>query len=85
MTLLVALGRAGGERRGSTLREFRSSVLSASGLGRSVVRAYSRLSPSLVRWVGVARWRKDLVYHLLVRPASALAARILAVYRRERL
>ena len=43
-----------------TLRRFRDNSLSPTFLGRSLVRLYYAVSPTIVRWFGDAKWFKKI-------------------------
>src|SRR5699024_9019409 len=48
-----------------TLRRFRDDTLAASWYGRSLIRLYYAVSPTLVRWFGPTAWFRRLWHRRL--------------------
>ena len=57
-----------------TLRRFRDYKLKQTALGRTFVRCYYTISPTLVKWFGGIDWLKHLVRHPLDRLVTSLKA-----------
>lgn len=60
------------------LREYRDNILMPSGLGKSIVRTYYRLSPPLANLIARHRLLRTVSRYILVGPATIIAKRVLS-------